>query len=184
MLTFLRTIEFGLLTGCLNERFLLLHIFSPSALILQELWQRRKHFFLLSCLKRSSSSNQVLFFHTLFSYNKLTVSFLLGSRWKVKDLTYKISKYPAKLKRSDVDKEIQRAFDVWSEYTDLTFTPRSGQVHIEIRFERGEHGDGDPFDGPGGTLAHAYFPVSIIIVIHSHILVICRNLNNYSGSFS
>lgn len=84
---------------------------------------------------------------------------LQGSRWKVKNLTYKISKYPSKLKRADVDQEVQRAFDVWTKYTDLSFTQKSGQVHIEIRFEYGEHGDGDPFDGPGGTLAHAYFPV-------------------------
>ncbi|XP_044743509.1 matrix metalloproteinase-19 isoform X2 [Chrysoperla carnea] len=85
---------------------------------------------------------------------------LQGSRWKVKNLTYKISKYPRKLQRGEVDKELSRAFAVWSEYTDLTFTQKkAGQVHIEIRFERGEHGDGDAFDGPGGTLAHAYFPV-------------------------
>ncbi|XP_063993131.1 matrix metalloproteinase-14 isoform X3 [Diachasmimorpha longicaudata] len=85
---------------------------------------------------------------------------LQGSRWRVKKLTYKITKYPRLLEKTAVDKDIGRAFAVWSEYTDLTFTQkRSGQVHIEIRFERGEHGDGDPFDGPGGTLAHAYFPV-------------------------
>ncbi|XP_066601037.1 stromelysin-2 isoform X2 [Prorops nasuta] len=85
---------------------------------------------------------------------------LQGSRWRVKDLTYKISKYPRNLNKETVDKEISKAFKVWSSATDLTFTPKkSGQVHIEIRFETGEHGDGDPFDGPGGTLAHAYFPV-------------------------
>ncbi|KAE8746417.1 matrix metalloproteinase [Frankliniella occidentalis] len=85
---------------------------------------------------------------------------LQGSRWRVKNLTYKISKYPSRLRKRDVDEEIRQAFSLWSDYTDLTFTPKqSGSVHIEIRFERGEHGDGDPFDGPGGTLAHAYFPV-------------------------
>lgn len=85
---------------------------------------------------------------------------LQGSRWKVKALTYRISKYPKRLNRQEVDKEIARAFNVWSEYTDLTFTAkRTNPVHIEIRFEENEHGDGDPFDGPGNTLAHAYFPV-------------------------
>ncbi len=87
---------------------------------------------------------------------------LSGSRWRVKDLTYKISKYPTtkRLTRSDVDAEVKRALDVWAEHTDLSFTQKtSGKVHIDIRFDKGEHGDGDPFDGPGGTLAHAFFPV-------------------------
>ncbi|CAG0888863.1 unnamed protein product [Cyprideis torosa] len=85
---------------------------------------------------------------------------LQGSRWRVKQLTYKISKYPTRLTDDEVDKEVQRAFDVWTKYTPLTFTrKKSGDVHIDVRFERGEHGDGDPFDGRGGTLAHAYFPI-------------------------
>ncbi len=31
-------------------------------------------------------------------------------------------------------------------------------MDIEIRFERGNHNDGDSFDGPGSLLGHAYYP--------------------------
>jgi len=87
---------------------------------------------------------------------------LQGSRWKVKNLTYRISKYPSssKMSKKDVDYEIARALQVWADVTDLTFEPRKeGSVHIDIKFADGEHGDGDAFDGYGGTLAHAFFPV-------------------------
>ena len=80
----------------------------------------------------------------------------------MKKLTYKISRYPSssKISARDVDREIARALQVWADVTDLTFQQkRYGSVHIEIKFAEGEHGDGDPFDGVGGTLAHAYFPV-------------------------
>lgn len=67
--------------------------------------------------------------------SKITLKSLrLGSRWRVKNLTYKISKYPSRLVAAEVDNELAKAFNVWSDYTDLTFTQkRSGQVHIEIR---------------------------------------------------
>uniref|UniRef100_A0A2P2I1R8 Matrix metalloproteinase-14-like n=1 Tax=Hirondellea gigas TaxID=1518452 RepID=A0A2P2I1R8_9CRUS len=85
---------------------------------------------------------------------------LQGSRWRVRNLSYKVTKYPSGLTRAAVDKEIAIAFNAWEEVSDLTFKPATtGKVHIDIRFARGEHGDGDPFDGRGGTLAHAYFPI-------------------------
>ena len=74
-------------------------------------------------------------------------------------MTYRISKYPRKVKKSVADREIARAFKVWSDVTPMNFIPKKeGRVHIDIRFVVSEHGDGDPFDGPGNTLAHAYFP--------------------------
>ncbi|XP_064455146.1 stromelysin-3-like [Ornithodoros turicata] len=86
---------------------------------------------------------------------------LQGSKWANHELTYRISKYPRRIKDRDaVDKEIARAFKTWSDVTPMTFTHKKtpGRVNIDIQFVRGEHGDGDPFTGPGETLAHAFFP--------------------------
>lgn len=85
---------------------------------------------------------------------------LQGSKWRATQLTYRVSKYPSRIKdKTRVDKEIARAFKIWSDVTTLNFEERRrGRVSIDISFENGEHGDGDPFDGPGKTLAHAFFP--------------------------
>ena len=41
---------------------------------------------------------------------------------------------------------MSQAFNMWEEVTGLTFQRLNhGKVHIEIRFDRYEHGDGDPF---------------------------------------
>jgi len=49
-------------------------------------------------------------------------------------------------------------FQMWSDVSALSFEEISSQSDIEISFAAREHGDGNPFDGPGNTLAHAYFP--------------------------
>ena len=42
-----------------------------------------------------------------------------------------------KLTRRVVDREIEKAFAIWSNVTDLTFTNRHyGPVHIELSFEK------------------------------------------------
>lgn len=57
-----------------------------------------------------------------------------GSRWRVKQLTYSITKYPSALKTADVDRELAKAFQVWEDVTELTFVHlKTGKVHIEIR---------------------------------------------------
>ncbi|XP_062983199.1 macrophage metalloelastase-like [Elgaria multicarinata webbii] len=82
------------------------------------------------------------------------------SRWRRNTLTYRINNYTPDMRRAKVDEVIAKAFKVWSDVTPLQFKRISSPADIEIFFAYGAHGDGGPFDGRGGTLAHAYFPGS------------------------
>ncbi|XP_040196154.1 matrix metalloproteinase-18-like [Rana temporaria] len=82
-----------------------------------------------------------------------------NSGWKTRELTYRIVNYTPDMTIAEVDASIQRAFQVWTNVTPLTFTRIYKSVaDIEISFAAQEHNDYYPFDGQHGTLAHAFAP--------------------------
>ncbi|XP_059213238.1 stromelysin-3-like [Centropristis striata] len=84
---------------------------------------------------------------------------LFGGRWEKTDLTYKIVRFPWQMSEGKVRRVFHEAFGVWSAVTPLTFKEVSTEkADIIIDFNRYWHGDNLPFDGPGGILAHAFFP--------------------------
>jgi hypothetical protein len=82
------------------------------------------------------------------------------STWDKLDITYVFVNGTGQLE-GDIERDlIRRAFALWSDQTPLTFTEvtDSSTADIVIGWATGDHGDGDPFDGPGDILAHASFP--------------------------
>ncbi|KAG8523178.1 Matrilysin, partial [Galemys pyrenaicus] len=80
-------------------------------------------------------------------------------KWNSKVITYRLASYTADLPPVTVNWLIEKAFNMWSKEVPLSFRRvKWGIADIMIRFVRREHGDLYPFDGPGNTLAHAYFP--------------------------
>ncbi|KAH0625170.1 hypothetical protein JD844_033350 [Phrynosoma platyrhinos] len=80
------------------------------------------------------------------------------AKWSKNVLTYRINNYTPDMQPAKVRAAIAKAFKVWSDVTPLQFWRTSRPADIEIWFARRDHGDGNPFYGRGGILAHAYYP--------------------------
>merc|ERR1712136_509780 len=85
---------------------------------------------------------------------------LEGGKWPKLNLKYKIDSYTRDMTQSEIDKSIKQAWEIWSNETQLTFkrTNNDADADVRISFNTKDHGDYYAFDGPGGTLAHAFFP--------------------------
>src|ERR1044072_4738740 len=83
-----------------------------------------------------------------------------GRKWDHTNLTYFFQNGTLDIGSNDERQAIRDAFALWAAVTPLTFTEVSSaaSADIVILWGVGEHGDGIPFDGTNGVLAHAFFP--------------------------
>jgi hypothetical protein len=76
-------------------------------------------------------------------------------------LSYVFARMTAQLDPVSAQSEVRRAMAEWSRVVKVTWQPGSnstGAHTVNILWATGSHGDGFPFDGPGGVLAHTFYP--------------------------
>lgn len=88
-----------------------------------------------------------------------------GTKWRDLILTYLIQNFHPNLTVDSQYSAFQRAFQDWKDAAPLlSFTEvKTIAAKLKLSFQRLDHGDGSPFDGPGKTLAHAFFPPTGLI---------------------
>ncbi|CAB1425405.1 unnamed protein product [Pleuronectes platessa] len=89
-------------------------------------------------------------------------SLIPQNKWNKMHLSWRVRTFPkdsAGLGRDTVRALMYYALKVWSDIAPLNFHEVAGSdADIQIDFTKADHDDGYPFDGPGGTVAHAFFP--------------------------
>ncbi|XP_057296926.1 matrix metalloproteinase-24-like [Hydractinia symbiolongicarpus] len=82
-----------------------------------------------------------------------------GTRWRKSLLTWRLEGRGRTLSRSIIRRVMSKAMGYWSRSTNINFKETaSSKPDIWVKFTRYHHGDPYSFDGPGGTLAHAFYP--------------------------
>ncbi|XP_074641260.1 collagenase 3-like [Tubulanus polymorphus] len=82
------------------------------------------------------------------------------NKWPKDTFTWKILNFSPDMPENEQRIAFERAFNYWHEVTNIEFSEvsRNAKADFELGFGPFEHGCGYPFDGPGGTLAHCFYP--------------------------
>jgi hypothetical protein len=86
-----------------------------------------------------------------------------GAGLNATTLSYYFSQMTGKMPAAQVQSEILRAMAEWSKVINVTWkqgTSATATRTVNILFGSGAHGDAFPFDGPGGVLAHTFYPAA------------------------
>jgi hypothetical protein len=79
--------------------------------------------------------------------------------WDHTNISYCFSNGTADIASSDENQAVLDAMALWSAVSPVTFAEVAcASANITILWATGSHGDGAPFDGRNGVLAHAFYP--------------------------
>ncbi|XP_063692741.1 uncharacterized protein LOC134824699 isoform X2 [Bolinopsis microptera] len=83
-----------------------------------------------------------------------------GRTWKSGDFKYFYQGYTDDMTQEVQRAEIERSLKEWADVANVNFyeTDTEEESDIRIDFGGGDHGDKYPFSGPGGVLAHGFYP--------------------------
>lgn len=86
---------------------------------------------------------------------------LMGNKWPKNELTFAINSVPRTMSPQEFEAAILAGFKLWTDICGLKFTKAPiASADIVISTFIGDHGDGNPFDGAMGVLAHAFYPTN------------------------
>jgi Matrixin/Secretion system C-terminal sorting domain len=88
-------------------------------------------------------------------------NFVTRGNWGRNDITFSFANGTNDIAGNDERIAVRQAFQLWADYGNLNFTEVTTGGDIDISWAVGDHGDGTPFDGQNGVLAHAFFPPPI-----------------------
>ncbi len=85
-------------------------------------------------------------------------NFVVSGTWGRNNITFSFLNGTADIANDDERNAVRQAFQLWADYANLNFTEVANNGDIRVSWQVGDHGDGNPFDGLNGVLAHAFFP--------------------------
>jgi hypothetical protein len=96
------------------------------------------------------------------------INYVARGGWGKNNITYSFQNGTDDIPGNDEQQGVRMAFQIWADYTNLTFTEVPSNGDINISWGVGDHCESSDFAGPFGVLAHAFFPGSETIAGDIH----------------